>query len=124
MGYESQLFIVKKNSCLIQEIDGKERVWGEVIATFDLCKAYEVSDKMRRFPATDCYIYAVGADVRITDDMYGQELREVPLEDACRILREAWKQEDYQRYEVCYMMLKAFADNGCHDDLVVLHYGY
>lgn len=124
MGYESKLFIVRKSPAITWEIDREERVWAEVIATFDLCKAYEVSDKMRLFPATDCYIYAVGADLAITDDMYGEQLREIPLVDACKILKEAWKQEKYWRYEVCYMMLKAFIDNGCQDDLVVLHYGY
>lgn len=124
MGYESKLFVVKKCSYLTQNIDGEEMVWGDVIATFDLKKAYEVSDKMRRFPSTNCYIYTVGADVPIVDDAYGNKLTEMSLEEACTILKQAWRQEDYQRYEVCYMMLKAFADNDCFDDVVVLHYGY
>lgn len=123
MGYESRIYVVDK--CNVpQEINGKDYVWGEVIASFDLCKVYDVSDRMRQYPATDAYIYADDGDTRIIEDCYGEPLREIPIADAVKIIKDAAaKEPSYRRFLPCIRMLEAF-NPAQWDDLAVLHYGY
>ena len=124
MGYESKLYVVDKRR-IAHKIDGKEYVWGEVIASFDLCKVYPVSDKMREYPITNCYIYADDGNTQILEDCYGEPLKEIPLDDAIGILEDAAGLEDYRRYEPCIALLKGFKQSQWQwNNLVVLHYGH
>lgn len=112
MGYESRLYVVRK-SC---------GDWAEVIAMINLCKVYKASDKMRRYPETNCFIY-VGNEA-VTEDAYGERLKEIPLDDAISIIKEAWRtDEDYDRYFIALELLTAFK-NSDYKNVVVLHYGY
>lgn len=119
MGYESRLYVVEKTG--FNDYEGK--TYAEVIAMFDLCKVYDVSDKMRRYKDTDVYFYGDN-NARILADCYGSPLKEIPLKDAIRIIEEAIKLDrGYRRYEPCLNLLKGF-NEGDWGDLVVLHYGY
>lgn len=125
MGYESRIYVVDKHKTIIrQEINGKQYTWGEVIAIFDLCKAYDVSDRMRQYPATDAYIYADDGNTEIVADCYGSPLREIPLKDAIQIIEDAAASEpNCRRYTPCLRLLQGF-DESEWDNLVVLHFGY
>ena len=118
MGYESKLYVVDKSDFL----DG-DYVWGEVIASFDLYKTYPVSDKMREYPNTNCYIYADDGNTRILEDCYGESLKEIPIDDAIKILESAASLNNYRRYSPCIALLKGFEKNQWKN-LVVLHYGH
>ena len=130
MGYESILYVVLSykidDAWSTREINGKQMVWGDVVATYDLCKCYPVSDKMRHYPPTSRYIYADDGDTMITEDRYGAPLTEIPLRDAIRIIEKAQREDEYGywRYAPCLAMLKAFAKAEEADSLAVLHYGY
>lgn len=123
MGYESKIYIVEKHqpSILIRN-DGK--VWGDVIAKFDLCKCYPISDKVRYGKPTECYIY--DNDVEITEDKYGDELTETPLDEFINIMKEVRTEVDnYWRFEVLLSLLKSIKSEMYEsDEIVVLHYGY
>lgn len=121
MGYESRLYVVRKGN-FRAEIEGKEMFVAEKVAMFDLCKVPNVSEKMREYPATDCYIYENGNNETI-EDCYGEPLREIPICDAIKILEEAAEREYYRRYAPCIQMLKGF-DLSEWENLVVLHYGH
>ena len=78
MGYESRLYVVDK----CDKFSFEDRCCGEVIAMFNLCKVYSVSDKMRQYPETDCYIYAADGNTHIIEDGYGDIMREISIDDA------------------------------------------
>ena len=121
MGYESKLYVVEKGKMSWRE-DG--RVWGEVIAMFDLCKVYSISDKIRdKYKPTDCYFYSDIEDEEIVEDLYGQPLLEVPVPDMIQIIEDVAAKDDYRRYAPCLGLLKGF-DKSQWNDLVVLHYGH
>ena len=91
MGYESKLYVVDKHHW-----KWSNESWGEVVASFDLCKVYNLDFK--KYPLTDCYIYADDGNTEIREDYY-------------------------RRYQPCLSLLKGFNPNDW-EDLVVLHYGH
>ena len=123
MGYESRLYVIEKSTMKGCEEPTKDMVWGQVIATFDLCKVYAVSDKMRYYPKTDAYIYLDGMEEPCVEDWYGEPLKEVPLADAIKIVREAAENDEYRRLKPCLSLLEGFETEKWRE-LVVLHYGH
>ena len=123
MGYESRLYVVDKSRVTMYVSGAGEYRYGEIIATFDLCKVYDISDRMRNYPATDCFIYI--NDEETIEDAYGAPLKEVPIADAIKIIEDAAEADgyDYRRYKPCLGLLKGF-DTDEWTDLVVLHYGH
>ena len=122
MGYRSRIYVVEKGS-IKRKIEGKEYVWADKIAMFNLCKVYDVSDKMRKAKDTDCFIYENDGNTKIVTDCYGDALKEVTIEEAIRILEEAAEKDGYRRYVPCISLLKGF-DESQWRNLAVLHYGY
>lgn len=122
MGYESRLYIVNKSTSY-DKINGKEMVYGEIVAIFNLCKVPEVSDKMTKYPVTNTYIYADDGNTEIIEDKYGQPLTEIPIIDAIKILDYVSRTDRYRRYKPCLSLLESF-DLSEWQNLVVLHYGY
>lgn len=116
MGYESKLYVVDKH-------DWKwcEEKWGEVIASFDLCR---VPINFAHYPATDCYIFSDDGDTKITEDKYGSPLREIPINELINMIENAIKETDYyRRYQPCLSLLKGFNPKDW-ENLIVLHYGH
>lgn len=122
MGYESRLYIVNKSTSH-DKINGKEMVYGEIIAIFNLSKVYAVSNEMTKYPITNAYIYADDGNTKIIEDKYGKPLIEIPIADAIKILDYVSKTDHYRRYEPCLSLLKSF-NLSEWQNLVVLHYGY
>ena len=118
MGYESKLYIVNKSDIYD---DGMK--YGQVIATFDLCKVGSVARKIAKYPNTDAYIYADDGNTRITKDLYGEPFKEIPIADMIEILERESEADPYRRYRPCIQLLKGF-DASEWKDLVVLHYGH
>lgn len=123
MGYESRLYVVDKSGIKMDVNGAGEYRYGEIVATFDLSKVYDISDRMRNYPATDCFIYV--GDEETIEDLYGAPLKEVPIADAIKIIEDATEADGYvyRRYKPCLGLLKGF-DTDEWTDLVVLHYGY
>lgn len=123
MGYESRLYIVDKHKDMKNEDLGL--VWSSVIAVYDLSKAGEnFVSKVRAFPDTDCYVYADDGNTQITEDCYGDKLKEIPLNEMIAILAyEIGANSYYRRFKPILALLMAF-DPKDWDNLVVLHYGY
>ena len=119
MGYESRLYVVDKH----EKFSCEDRCWGEIIVMINLCTVYGVSSKMRKYPETDCYIYASDGNTHIVEDLYDEVMSEIPIDDAIKIIEEASKKDDYRRYAPCLALLKSF-DKSQWKNLVVLHYGY
>lgn len=122
MGYESRLCVVEKG-IIKHKIEGKEYVWAEKVAIFNLCKVYDVSDKMCKAKDTDCFIYADDGNTEIVKDDYGDTLKELTVKETIEILEEAAEKDDYRRYAPCIALLKGF-DESQWRNLAVLHYGY
>jgi hypothetical protein len=120
MGYESRLYVINK-STLAEDINGKKMYWAEVVATFNLCVAGTVIE-MCEYPETDAYF--CDGNILVTEDKYGEPLKEVPVKDAIEIISKAAKQEHYRRFEPCLNLLKGFDLSEWGGNLAVLHYGY
>ncbi len=119
MGYESKLFVVEK----YERGTAKGMQYGTLVAMFDLCKCYAVSDRMRHYNKTDTYIYLTGMEEPVVEDLYGEPLKEIPLADAIKIVREAAENDEYRRLKPCLSLLEGFETEKWRE-LVVLHYGH
>lgn len=119
MGYKSRLYVVNKR----EKFSFENRSCGEVIAMFNLCKVPYVSNKMRQYPETDCFIYSDDGNTDIVEDRYDDVMKEIPIDDAIKIIEEASVDDNYRRYTSCLALLKSFNKNQWNN-LVVLHYGY
>ena len=112
MGYESKLYVVDKH-----DWKWSNEKWGEVIASYDLCR---VPINFSQYPATDCYIIADDGNTKITEDKYGDPLKEIPVKDMIDMIEN---DKDYRRYQPCLNLLEGF-DLNRWENLVVLHYGH
>lgn len=125
MGYESRLYIVRKT--FFSKEDNKH--YGEVIAMFDMCKFYELSDVLCRQPETDCYIYSDDGNTKILEDCYGDKLREASVLKVIITLRKAIKNgvEYWRIYPLLAALEEIYKEQQkgmLGGDIVVLHFGY
>lgn len=124
MGYESKLYIVEKG----YHRDDDSRVYAQVIATFDMCKCYFLSDVLTKEPKTNCYFYSDYGNDRVVEDKYGDALTETSVDTVINILEEAIEMgEEYRRIFPLLSMLKTFKEQQAENkwiNLVVLHYGH
>jgi hypothetical protein len=121
MGYESRIYVVEKFSHTCFDESGKRSA--REIAVIDMCRCYNLADKLRNCPKTDCYIYADDGETIILEDRYGEELTECSIPKAIEFLEKAMVADNYWRYNILHAMLTEFAKYD-HPDLAVLHYGY
>jgi hypothetical protein len=124
MGYDSKLVVIRK-SHLNGDPDCDNKVWAEKIAEVRLCIVdNEVYSKIKDYPITNSYYYEHLVNYPILTDSYGDELREIPLDDCITILENANKIDHYKRYTIALGLLKSFNMNDWrNDDIVILHYG-
>lgn len=120
MGYESKLIVIDKTDIFDDCLNMK---FGIRIATFDLCKVPSVAQDVRDYPDTNAYFYADDGDTQVTEDLYGEPLKEVPIPDMIQILEKAAVSDNYRRYAPCIQMLKGF-DLSQWRNIVVLHFGH
>lgn len=122
MGYESRLYVVAKSN--FRNDTGK--IYADVIAMFNMCKCYELSDILTRQKETDCYIYADDGNTRIVEDRYGEKLTEASIPFVISTLEKILDNgEDYRRVYPLLNALKTFEEKKDKwSDLAVLHYGY
>ena len=123
MGYESKLYVVEKaNDTLPYE----EMRYCHVIAMFDMCKFYPLSCVANTYPKTECYFFADDGNTRVLEDMYGDPLREIPIEDVIEIIEmEIDGGDNYRRMYPILAALKELKKKSHQwGELVVLHYGY
>lgn len=119
MGYESRLYVVHK----LSRSEENGMIFGEKVASFDLCKVSSVAKDIRSYPKTDTYFYSDDGNTPIVKDLYDKPLTEIPIPDMIQILEKASSSINYRRFNPCIQMLKGF-DLSEWKDLVVLHYGY
>lgn len=120
MGYESKLIVIDKTDIFDNELKMR---FGERIATFDLCNVPSVARDVRDYPDTNAYFYADDGNTQVTEDLYGEPLKEIPIPDMIQILEKAAVGDNYRRYAPCIQMLKGF-DLSQWKNIVVLHFGH
>lgn len=118
MGYESRIYVVEKYKAIGED----SKRYAEIIGSFNMCKFSGFGDIPRE--ETDCFIYADDGNTHILEDLYGDPLMEMDIEDVITYLEEYQdKQAHYRRVEPLLKLLKGFNVEEWND-LVVLHYGY
>lgn len=126
MGYESIIYVVNKIGTFHEDINLR---YAEEIAKVDMRAIYPISDVLRKYPRTDCFIYADDGNTEITEDRYGKPLTEIPIPNLITIITDVMEvergmgKETYRRYIPLLNLLKGF-DLNEWEDLVALHYGY
>lgn len=124
MGYESKIYIVEKRT----RFEWEEKTYAQVIAMFDLCKCYSISNVLRNEPKTDCYFYADDGDTQILEDRYGSPLTETTPRFVIELLEDIIAEgEDYRRLFPLLSALKTIDEqmlNGRWSNIAVLHYGH
>lgn len=121
MGYESRFYVVEKKNSSLKDDDGYS--WAEKIATFDMCCiGNHLISNIMKYPKTDVYIF--DGDKRIIEDMYGDPLIEIPINDMIDFLEEAIDKEEHYRRNMPFLRLLRGFDLSEWHNLVVLHYGY
>lgn len=120
MGYESRFYIVKKSDFSFNKDTNKR--WAELIASFNMCKCYDLYERIKHYPKTDCYFF--NGNKEVTEDKYGDPLIEIPINDMIEIVTKVMKDDSYRRYNPFLSLLKGFNLNEWNSNLVVLHYGY
>lgn len=121
MGYESRLYIVNPSSCKTK-VNGKDKHFAEVIATFNLCVADDfLIGQIKQYPETDSFIYV--NDEPTYTDCYGDVINEIPLEDMIDILERDIRENPWRRLYPALGLLRGFWKSEW-GNLVVLHYGY
>ena len=124
MSYESKLYIVDKG--WLMDDDGM--VFADVVATYDMCKCYFLSDVLIKEQKTNCYFFADDGNTKILEDKYGDALTETSIDHVISILEEAVDAgEEYRRIFPLLAMLRSFREQEKQHmwrHLAVLHYGY
>ncbi len=124
MGYESRLYVINK-SWINRKFGEKTMTYAEIVASFELCKVYGID--FAKYPPTKYFIYAEGNDETI-EDLYGDPLRELTLEEVVKEIEKAMdKDPSYRRWKPCLAMLREFKNankSEWNNDLAVLHYGH
>ncbi len=124
MGYESKIYVVSKSS--YDSPSDKGMRYCQVIAMFDLCKFYPLSCVTSTYPTTECYFFADDGNTKVLEDMYGDPLKELPIEDVIEILEtDLAMGSNYRRIYPTLAALKAINEHKDQwKELAVLHYGY
>jgi hypothetical protein len=76
---------------------------------------------------TDCGLYLAGdGDKQVTEDMYGDKLKEASIETVIKVLRNSEAQsKDYQRLPPFLAMLESFYESWVPiTNLTVIHFGH
>lgn len=122
MGYESRLYVVEKSDIR----NDTDKRYAKVVAMFDMCKFYALSDILTKQKETDCYIYADDGNTKIVKDRYDEKLTEASIPFVISILEKILEGgETYRRIYPLLNALKAFDEQKDKwGDMVVLHYGY
>ena len=126
MGYESRLYIVVKSDTNFNP--ETNFLFAEVIAEFNMCKFPELySLFIKEGIKTNCAFYR--GDDEITEDMYGEPLRELSVEKVIdglnKIIASYGNKSFYWRLPPLLAMLEKFSESqDIYHPLTVLHFGY
>ena len=128
MGYESRIYIVRKERQWNCDI---EKSWAEVLAVFNLGRITPTLERLYRgHPETDCFIYADDGNTRVVEDCCGDPLKEFRLLDMRDILLDEIDRRRGSVSDSMWFLAKGvlplmIQKHGFgHGDIVCLHYGY
>lgn len=119
--YESKIYIVAPTTQYNKELG---KVYAETIATFKLGYVDPLQNATEDYKPTKYYIYADDGETEILKDNYGDELRELTIDQLiCHLTYTnglAISRKACLLLSTLYAIKKTYYDG----DLVCLHYGY
>ena len=124
MGYESRIYIVLKSNL---SPDENGRVYAQMLMMYDLCKMgwtgqFHALLSEAEFN-TDVYFYDDTGNNKVTEDRYGDSLKELPIKQ----LIDALKADDdgYRRIKPLRKILQTLHRmEPAFQGMKILHYGY
>jgi hypothetical protein len=125
MGYETKLLIGISSPFSKQASDRKETYF-QIFATLDLCKCGYPS-KLHELPRVNtdenhCWFW-YGGDEEQRENLYGEQLKPVPVRDVLEALKADMVQEpNYRRFKWARALLESMVDD--QENLEVLLYGH
>jgi hypothetical protein len=127
MGYESTLYVVDKSNYF----DTNYPRFCFQIVNYDLGRFPPIAELFGEdnpeSKFTDCGLYLTGdGDKQVTEDCYGDKLREASIETVIKVLRNPEEQyKDHQRLPPILAMLESFYTTWpVITKLAVIHFGH
>jgi hypothetical protein len=127
MSYESTLYVVEKSSA----IESGEPRFCWQIARYDISCfppiAYFFREDNPEVKFTDCGLYLDGnGDKQVTEDMYGDKLREASLEAVINVLKYfKFQHNKFPRVIPLLTMIESFYEiRDKFKNMVVIHFGH
>lgn len=127
MGYELKFYIGTRHKGL-KGIGNPDYSYFKKIAMFDYCQDSDLGDFVFKYDSAKVYGFFTQEDKEEIMDKYGDEFKEIPIEDMLKYLNEHPDYE-YRRYlpfktllEGFNLVKKQFDDED--NDLILIHYGY
>ena len=128
MGYESRIYIVRKETRMDPEVNKR---YGEVLSVFNLGKVSPEFEKwFDQQKPTDCYIYADNGDTVVLEDEYGDPLKECDPFELKNRLRYEYAEQTMARCEMMQILGGYVIPHVINlykyeiDRIAFLHYGY
>lgn len=115
MGYESKIIVGLKNNLT-------ESIYIEQLAQMNLSK---VGYDFAKIFTTELESELVGDnEFTYKTDCYGDVCKYADIETVIKWLENAEAKEHYRRFLPAIAMLKAYANEKWHGELIVIHFGY
>lgn len=126
MGYLSRLYVATKTEIVDESGVAAGMHWGDLIATFNLGKVYNISSVFRQYPVAETYILDRDGNTSIVTDDCGKPITEIPLSDAIDIVKQQYADKPNMRLLwPCLAALEAIREVSFpNEEVVVLHYMY
>lgn len=128
MGYESRIYIMRRNEIMNEHMD-KPLIYADEIAEFDLCKlGYEHGNIVRdAFKMPIDFDFYMNGDEPTRGDAYGKLLKYCGIRELHKALLEYYEKVKYRRIPpliACLSALIGDSDKWTDGELIAVHYGY
>lgn len=119
--YESKIYIVAPTEQYSRDAG---KCFAEIIAVFNLGSVHTLIDINERYGPTNYYVYADDGDTRVMYDMYGEELRELTVDQLILELSIHMTVTFNNRVSVLLSTLRDIRELYDDNTILCLHYGY
>jgi hypothetical protein len=122
MGYESKVYIVEDHRTKIMQSDKKD--YASVVAVFCLggMGVGQFEELFTNASITSCYFYADDGNTQVFEDRYGEELKEVSVNDLLSALEK--DTETLNKTAPLIAFLEAIEQNPYWTNIKAIRYGY
>ena len=123
MGYESKVYLVEDSGMKI--MPGEKKIYSSVVAVFNLGNMGDgpFEELFTKAHVASCYFYLDDGNTQAVEDRYGEELKEVSIDELLAALEK--ETETCREEHLLIATLKAIGQNkDCWKNIKAIRYGY